>query len=80
VTLKVSTPPGALSVDIDQHRYPVRDGHFVITSPEREPELREKFDALDSSFTSFRGAEGRVCCRRTAWPWETHCPKCGRAL
>jgi len=65
---RVDARRGVVDLDDDQLRWLRRVA---------DPRLRDQV-ALDLSAT--RQGGGRVCaCRRTRWPWERACPRCGRA-
>lgn len=65
----------------DGTTYPVgRDGHFVVTKPEHLAEMDRGNRDNYANATVF-GGPGEPCgCRRTPWPWETECPRCGTPL
>jgi hypothetical protein len=79
----VTDPKQARTVVMkDKTSYPVGvNGHVVITDAKHVAEMERGNKDYFSSAPGVFGGDHRACrCRRSPWPWERVCPRCGSTL
>lgn len=80
--VRLTVPSNCLGFEMpDGTKYNNRGGTVSVDDPRHEAAIRTSLQntlgLIGKGGIVFAGT-GITCCRRTLWPWEDHCPRCGK--